>query len=290
MERRLRLVNLLAHHFAVLLDLLRHPGGLASPVVGIFLEMEFLELQNVVFAIGVDETNFPALNWGKIELFPNYEEDFNCLLEEDSVYSVEIIIIPPTAEIENHILGTVGAGDAKSDISTANLRRNPVRNRRIPSHSNDFAMMSVDEVLSFDGVMDGPHVDEWRKALGEELMAIKECGTMIPAKHPPGRQVITSKMIFKRKLAADGSVARDKAMLEYDSMLKNVDDKLRRVFYACFDLLCVVICVVICTKANCSLSAKSMSTDLIWFYHWPMISIIDNICHIAGEYDLSHSM
>ncbi|MDR3547533.1 MAG: reverse transcriptase domain-containing protein [Candidatus Pacebacteria bacterium] len=72
---------------------------------------------------------------------------------------------------------------------------------------NGIEPKSVYEALS------GPEADFWRASIESELGSLARLGTYVPAKLPPGRKAIGTRLVFKKKFGADGKVERYKARL-----------------------------------------------------------------------------
>ena len=74
----------------------------------------------------------------------------------------------------------------------------------------------AEEPKSATEALKSPEANEWRAAMEEEWKSLVGNGTWDnedPGKLPEGRQAISTKWIFKRKLKEDGTVARYKARL-----------------------------------------------------------------------------
>ncbi|UOH83756.1 hypothetical protein LQV05_006493 [Cryptococcus neoformans] len=71
-----------------------------------------------------------------------------------------------------------------------------------------------DEPATIEEAMDSPERDKWHQAVESELNTLKSKGTWSEVSQvPDGRKLVGCKWVFKRKLDADGNVAKYKARL-----------------------------------------------------------------------------
>ena len=75
------------------------------------------------------------------------------------------------------------------------------------------ANVRAEEPASLGEALQRADADEWRKAVEDELQAIRDNDVYELAELPPGRKAIGCKYVFKIKRNADGSVERYKARL-----------------------------------------------------------------------------
>jgi hypothetical protein len=60
---------------------------------------------------------------------------------------------------------------------------------------------------------DALHEPVWRDAMAEEFSALSQTNTWTLVPHPPGKNIVGSKWIFKTKHRPDGSIEKHKARL-----------------------------------------------------------------------------
>lgn len=70
-----------------------------------------------------------------------------------------------------------------------------------------------DEPLTVQQAKESSESSQWRKAMDQEMESLRKNGTWILVDKPEGAKTVKCKWVFKRKLAADGSVGDFKARL-----------------------------------------------------------------------------
>ena len=78
----------------------------------------------------------------------------------------------------------------------------------------DYASVTIeDEPNSYEEAMDSEEAPHWNKAMKEEISALKKHGVWTLIDLPKNRKAIKCRWVFKKKLAADGTIERYKARL-----------------------------------------------------------------------------
>lgn len=92
--------------------------------------------------------------------------------------------------------------------------RYPARNRKAPVRYHDAASLALeDDTLDYKTAMSGEEAHEWEEALANEIASIEGNNTWERADVPKERKALSTKVIFKKKFNADGTVSRYKARL-----------------------------------------------------------------------------
>lgn len=73
--------------------------------------------------------------------------------------------------------------------------------------------VDTSDPLSVEDALAGPHAQQWRQAMQDELGSLQKNKTWSLVPLPPARKPISCKWVLRRKLHPDGSVARYKARL-----------------------------------------------------------------------------
>lgn len=106
--------------------------------------------------------------------------------------------------------------DESPDAEQTPLRRSD-RNRRTPDWFGDrvvcLATDSESEPSNFKDAMMSPEAGEWKKAMQREMSSLHSNKVWDLVKPPPGRKVIGSRWVYKRKHDPDGVVTQYKARL-----------------------------------------------------------------------------
>jgi len=89
------------------------------------------------------------------------------------------------------------------------------------------ALMAKEESIDFSEAMNSK---TWRKAMKEEIQAIKKNQTVEFMNLPLGKQPIAVKWVFKVKLFVDGSISRYKTRLVAKCFLQKVGVDFHDVF------------------------------------------------------------
>ena len=94
--------------------------------------------------------------------------------------------------------------------------RPPARERRAPDRFGEWVTMankdSVEPAIVSEA-LHGPHSEQWREAMQEEIDSLQEHDVYELTELPRGRKAVGCKWVFKIKHNADGSVERYKARL-----------------------------------------------------------------------------
>ena len=94
--------------------------------------------------------------------------------------------------------------------------RPPVRERRAPDRFGEWVTMASKDTVepaTVSEALHGPHSEQWREAMQEEIDSLQEHDVYELTELPRGRKAVGCKWVFKIKHNADGSVERYKARL-----------------------------------------------------------------------------
>jgi hypothetical protein len=91
----------------------------------------------------------------------------------------------------------------------------PIRQRQPPDMYGEWVNLSEDptEPTSLQEARRSPDKGKWQIAMEKEMKSLKDNDVWDLVEKPEGRKVVGSKWVFKKKLNADGSIARYKARL-----------------------------------------------------------------------------
>ncbi|GIL74631.1 hypothetical protein Vretifemale_4559, partial [Volvox reticuliferus] len=91
-------------------------------------------------------------------------------------------------------------------------RREP--NRRVTyGRINAASTGEIPEPSTYAEATNGPHAEEWKKAMDEEIAAQLANGTWELARPPEGTRLLPCRWVYKVKRGADGEIERFKARL-----------------------------------------------------------------------------
>lgn len=93
------------------------------------------------------------------------------------------------------------------------LRRSQRDNRGVPPNKLTYKVSGETEPKTLSEALGSECADEWKRAMEEELTAIKENDTWELTELPIGRRAIGSKWVFKNKVDENGEIIRRKARL-----------------------------------------------------------------------------
>ena len=94
--------------------------------------------------------------------------------------------------------------------------RPPARERRAPDRFGEWVTMASKDTVepaTISEPLHGPHSEQWREAMQEEIDLLQERDVYQLTKLPRGRKAVGCKWVFKIKHNADGTVERYKARL-----------------------------------------------------------------------------
>ena len=94
--------------------------------------------------------------------------------------------------------------------------RPPARERRAPDRFGEWVTMASKDAVepaTVSEALHGPHSEQWREAMQEEIDSLQEHDVYELTELPRGRKAVGCKWVFKIKHKADGSVERYKARL-----------------------------------------------------------------------------
>ena len=166
-----------------------------------------------------------------------YEEDFNSETTNDTFGATNDEI---PANHDPHIDNSDIANDRNVHHEDVNLRRS-IRTRNAPTYLNDYqtnlamhksnylinsyvslarlsphfkqVVLSLDTNIEPENYRIAAQQEKWKRAMQEELEALKQNATWSILPLPPNKIAIGYKWVYKTKYNADGSVNRYKALL-----------------------------------------------------------------------------
>ncbi|KAJ1525556.1 hypothetical protein ONE63_010361 [Megalurothrips usitatus] len=151
--------------------------------------------------------------------------------EEPAIIEVVKIVEEPAEENlddtipENHGEGDTDAvpdplnlsnlSDSSADQDLESVRRYPLKERKTTRRDDHvyYASYFSEDPQTVEEALSRPDAREWKRAMDEEMESLNRHGTWELVSRPDGRNVISSKWVFKLKTDASGTPVRYKARL-----------------------------------------------------------------------------